>query len=144
MQKLGIQKKNKKRIVITDRLWKELDWGTDESKGQHMAHLWNRWRVHSVGEIPSRWPMRRPMAAIVEAASSLQPPRDSTTSGMKVTPAERHASAWAAMINQLRNDTRLVNDVNLPRICKRLATSAQQLGAVNWRNVLTIRLATST
>lgn len=39
-------------------------------------------------EIPRHWPIVRPMAVIVGAASSLQPPGESTTSGMKVSSAE--------------------------------------------------------
>ena len=61
---------------------------------REMASLWNRWQVDSS---PVRCPRRRPILQMLWTASSLQPPRDSTTSGMNSTPTDRHASLWAAI-----------------------------------------------
>ena len=133
MQKLGIQKKDSHNrssmegaLVGHRRIQRAA-----LPLQRELAHLWNRWQVHSVGEIPSRWPMRRPMAAIVEDASSLQPPRDSTTSGMKVTPAERHASAWAAnMVNYacaIADPVYICHLPNSPRDTKGDAKSTQEI-----------------
>ena len=58
-----------------------------------MASRWNRCRVASEGGVPRRWPWRRPMSLRVEIASGPHPPRDSTTSGMKVMPTEWQAVA---------------------------------------------------
>ena len=63
---------------------------------KQMASLWKRWDVASAGGIPRRWPCNRPMSRMVSSAQSLQPPMDSATKGMKVTPTDRQASAWAA------------------------------------------------
>ena len=58
-----------------------------------MANRWKRCRILSDREIPRRCHWRRPMLAMVWIASSLQPPRDSTTRGANSTPTARQASA---------------------------------------------------
>ena len=52
---------------------------------REIASRWNRWHVVSGGGIPRCCPWSQPMLLMVWMASSLQPPKDSTTRGMKVT-----------------------------------------------------------
>ena len=62
-----------------------------------MANRWKRWLIDSAGGEPDRWPMRRPMLEMVMMASSLQPPRDSATRGMKDTPTAQQSALCAAI-----------------------------------------------
>ena len=64
---------------------------------RRMASLWKRWVAESAGGIPSLWPSSHPKLRMVSAARLLQPPIDSTTSGLKDTPTEWQASALAAI-----------------------------------------------
>ena len=53
---------------------------------REIASLWNRWCADTEGGAPVRRPRRWPILEMVWTASSLQPPRDSTTSGINTTP----------------------------------------------------------